>query len=218
VVFGRRGIPHLRLGVPRRPNATETEGGASMEVVKIRADGRLSKWTRVGQWLPKRGKGVIVVRGCTAFHLWYKRWRGYVCTHAVRSTREGAETRISFPTEFVHMRKKRVGGGAVPGGPTNLAAVESTVLGSMPAFIAHCAVTRYEDGDARKVGWINITTRGGMWQITAKDPDSAASITATGQTLDDALALIDLLLGADDAPWESDAYLARNGKGGHKKS
>jgi len=189
-----------------------------LEVVRIRSDGRLARWCRVGQWLPKRGKGVIVTRGCTAFHLWYKPWRGFTCSHAVRRERGGAETVIKFPVEYVHMRKKKVGRGTDPTGPTHLAAVESNVFSSLPAFVAHCAVTRYEDGDARRVGWINITTRGGMWSITAKDPDSAASITATGQTLDDALALIDLLLGSEDAPWESDSYLARNGKHGKKNS
>jgi len=189
-----------------------------LESVTIRADGRVHRWCRVGQWLPRRGKRVVVIRGCTAFHLWYRPWRGYYCSHAVRRIRGGEESRIDFPLGYQEMRKKKVGTGGDPGGPSHLAAVESNVLTQFPSFIAHCAVTRYEDGDARRVGWINITTRGGAWQITAKDPDAAASITAVGQTLDDALALIDLLLGSEDAPWESDAYLARNGKGGQKKS
>lgn len=91
--------------------------------------------------------------------------------------------------------------------PTNLAAVESTLLHGFPALIAHLAVTRYEDGDPRKPGWIQIRTSGAIWQCTAKDPDGAASLQATGQSVDDALALLELLLSAPDAPWEPDAYL-----------
>jgi len=99
---------------------------------------------------------------------------------------------------------------------TNLAAVESTLFHGFPALIAHLAVTRYDDGDSRKPGWVQIRTQGSVWQATAKDPDGAASLLATGQTVDDTMALLELLLSAPDAPWEPDAYLMANRPRGKK--
>lgn len=96
-------------------------------------------------------------------------------------------------------------------GPKHLAAMESTVFQRLHSLVAHCAVTRYEDGDPRKPGWFTIKTMGSAWVVQVKDPDACLSLTATGQTLDDALALADLLLGSEEAPWEPDPFLKRVG-------
>lgn len=98
----------------------------------------------------------------------------------------------------------------------NLAAVESNLLTGFPAVIAHLAVVRYDDGDPRQPGWVQLRTQGALWQTTAKDPDGAASLTATGSTIDDALALLELLLSAPDAPWEPDRFLMANRTGKRK--
>lgn len=102
------------------------------------------------------------------------------------------------------------------GGPIHLAPVETTVWERFPALVAHCCVTRYEDGAARKPGWITIKTMGVTWVVTVKDPDGGVSLSATGQDLDDALVLADLLVGADDAPWEVDTFLQRTTPGKRK--
>lgn len=94
-------------------------------------------------------------------------------------------------------------------GPKHLAAVESDVFGKLTSLIAHCAVTRYDDGDPRKTGWFTVKTMGSAWVVQVKDPDSGASFTATSNTLDDALALADLLLSSEEAPWEPDPFLKR---------
>ena len=101
--------------------------------------------------------------------------------------------------------------------PRHLAAVETNLLHQFPALIAHLAVTRYDDGDPRQVGWVQLRTQGAIWQVTAKDPDGAASLCATGGSIDDALALLELLLSAPDAPWEPDRYLMQ-ARTGRKKS
>jgi hypothetical protein len=96
------------------------------------------------------------------------------------------------------------------------AALESNVFARLHNLVAHCAVTRYDDGSARKPGWFNVKTIGQTWVVQVKDPDGGVCLSATGASLDDALALADLLLGAEDAPWEVDYFLASNGKGKKK--
>lgn len=110
------------------------------------------------------------------------------------------------------MKKKIVSGTTQgPDAPKHLAAVESNVFSKLMALVAHCAVTRYDDGDPRKPGWFTVKTMGSAWIVQVKDPDAALSLTATGQTLDDALCLAELLLSSDEAPWEPDPFLKRQG-------
>jgi len=100
----------------------------------------------------------------------------------------------------------------------HLAAVESTLLGKLHPIVAHCCVTKYDDGTARKPGWITIKTMGSMWVVEAKDPDSSCRLTACQPTLDDALTLIALMLDQDNAPWENDPWLKRQGPQKGKKN
>jgi len=110
------------------------------------------------------------------------------------------------------MKKKSVPNVAgATNGPTHLAAVESDLLQKCPELVKHCCVTRYEDGEPRKPGWFTVKTMGSAWVVQVKDPDSCLSLSATQQTLDDALCLADLLLGSTEAPWEPDAFLRQQG-------
>lgn len=105
---------------------------------------------------------------------------------------------------------KKKSSGPAPAGadrPHHLAAVESTVFSRLFNLVQHCCVTRYDDGDARKPGWFTVKTMGSAWVVQVKDPDAAVSLSATAQNLDDALALADLLLGSEEAPWEPDPFL-----------
>ncbi len=114
------------------------------------------------------------------------------------------------------MKKKAVGVAVTKGdGPSHLAAIETTLFSKHLELVKHCCVTRYDDGDPRKPGWFTIKTMGSAWVVQVKDPDAALSLTATGQSLDDAITLADLLLGSEEAPWEPDPFLKRtmtNGK------
>jgi hypothetical protein len=105
------------------------------------------------------------------------------------------------------MKKKVVGSGvAKTDGPSHLAAMESNVFCKLMGLVAHCAVTKYEDGDPRKPGWCTVKTMGSAWVIQVKDPDTCLQLSAVGQSLDDALALIDILLTSEEAPWEPDPF------------
>jgi len=92
-------------------------------------------------------------------------------------------------------------------GVKHSAALESQIFGKLLPLLAHCAVNRYDDGDPRRTGWFTVKTMGSIWVVTLKEPDTALSLSCTGQTFDDALVLADLMLQSDDAPWEPDVFL-----------
>lgn len=115
--------------------------------------------------------------------------------------------------------KKRTGVAAPsPGdGPKHLAAMESIVFSKLHSLVAHCSVTRYDDGDPRVPGWWTVKTVGSSWVVQLKEPDTCLQMQVHGQTLDDALALADLLLGSDEAPWEPDPWARANREKSKKK-
>ena len=102
--------------------------------------------------------------------------------------------------------KKKTGSTGQPDA-SHLAAVETNLLHAHMGVVNHCAVTRYDDGDARKVGWVVIKTFGSAWQLEAKDPDTCCTLRVVQASLDDALALLNLLLESEEAPWEPDSWL-----------
>ena len=91
--------------------------------------------------------------------------------------------------------------------PAHLAAMETNVLHRCSALVEHCAATRYDDGTARQPGWWTVRTRGSSWEIEIKDPDTCSRLVVIQTSLDDALALAQALLSAEDAPWEPDPWL-----------
>ena len=110
--------------------------------------------------------------------------------------------------------KKRTPKSTEGAGPVHLAPIETNVFCRLMNIVAHLAEVRYEDGSPRTPGTLFVKTMGGAWSITAKEPDAQLQLPVVANTLDDALAAMDLLLGADDAPWEIDRWAA--GKGGDK--
>lgn len=94
----------------------------------------------------------------------------------------------------------------------HLAAMESAVFSKLHAIVKQCAITRYDDGDARTPGSCFISTQGSMWRVTVTEPDSCLKLTMMAQTLDDALAGITLALESESIPWELDAYAASRAK------
>lgn len=90
----------------------------------------------------------------------------------------------------------------------HLAPIESNYFSQLLALVEHAAVRKYDDGDPREPGWFTIKTQGAAWVVQVKDPDSACSFSAVGETLDKALETAVLLLGCDEAPWEPDSFLA----------
>lgn len=143
-------------------------------------------------------------------------WDGYWVESSVRIA-EGKVTEISyFDRRSYTVRKpdphKTRNGEA----PIHLAAVETEVLRSFPQVIAHLTHIRWDDGTPRQVGTVTFRTRGAVWTAEARDFDSCARLVVSAGSYDDALVLLDQLLGSEDAPWEPDIYLAER-RGQQKK-
>lgn len=170
--------------------------------------GRRSPIRRGGRKLP-RGKGYFyvlakrrkfVVDFRTGVGMWV-RWVG-PRDHSFSFT----ETDVGHHFERPDMKKKA--SVAAMGDSKHLAPLESRYFHDLLALVEHCAVRKYDDGDSREPGWVNIKTQGAAWIVQVKDPDSCCSFSAVGETLDKALESAVLLLGCEEAPWEPDAYLS----------
>lgn len=108
------------------------------------------------------------------------------------------------------MKKKK----AVGATPTakHLAPMETIILRDHLPILEHCAMTQYEDGDPRKPGWITLKTFGSTWQFEVKDPDTLQMMRVAAPTFDEAVVLLGLLLGSEDAPWEPDVWAQQQAK------
>ena len=113
--------------------------------------------------------------------------------------------------------KKRTGAAASASAGLHLAAVESNVFGRLHPIVAHCCHTQYDDGTQRKPGWVTVKTMGSAWVVEAKDPDTCSRLTVVQSSLDDALALLSVLLESEEAPWESDPWMKQSAARGAKK-
>jgi len=84
----------------------------------------------------------------------------------------------------------------------HLAALETELLREHMAVVEHLALLQYSDGTPRQTGYLGIWTQGSTWVARITDKDADAQLTMEGKTLDEALTLLHMMLGAEDAPWE----------------
>jgi len=153
------------------------------------------------------GKSTFWVQlGSIAFRLTAVKGRGICVVARMLVSRRHAADQRAEEWEYPSM-KKRGAKGAGDGDAKHLAAVESSRFADLMSLVEHCAIRRYDDGDAREPGWITLKTSGAAWVVQVKDPDGCVSFSAVGDTLDKALETAALLLACDDAPWEEDRYL-----------
>lgn len=114
------------------------------------------------------------------------------------------------------MVKRRVKGTA-ESNAHHVAAVDSVTFGQLHALVAHCAATKYDDGESRKPGWFTVKTMGAAWVVEVKDPDTSSRLVCVQQTLDDVLRLASMLLESEEAPWEPDPWLMQQAARNKKK-
>jgi len=166
------------------------------------------------RFLP-HGKLSFYIKRCNlVFTLTSQPWQGISVVGCLKLRKGSCHfDQPSVTWEFPNVKKKAASSETSSG--RHLAAMESNVLKDLLPLVEHMAVTRYDDGDAREPGWFQVKTVGSSWQVVLKDPDTTQQITCHGQTLDEAFALADLLLGTDSAPWEADKW-ARMRKKGNK--
>lgn len=168
---------------------------------------RRSSGYRIRQWAPRRTFKLTVLCPRSCVVCWFHpRW-GYV-PHSLTVYRQDGERTFLMPRlELRAVKRVSLKRGTAADVPVHVAAVESNVFAKLGALVAHCCVTRYDDGEPRQPGWFTIKTYGSSWVVQVKDPDAAASLSCTAASLDDALALADLMLSSPDAPWEPDRFL-----------
>lgn len=175
----------------------------------IRSNRRRRRWRRPRRWSPRKSHGLTVIFLDFKLKCWYVPRRGYY-PHALVRLGGGPIAGVLFaPPGFGAMKRKIVGGGPSSTLASHLAPLESAVFGKLFNLVSHCCVTKYDDGEPRQPGWFTVKTSGSAWVVQVKDPDGCCQMSAIGNTLDDALALADLLLGSDEAPWEPDPWAKR---------
>lgn len=127
-----------------------------------------------------------------------------------------SQSRVQFRPCWGELVKRRTPRETDVAAVTSLVERASKVLGTMPHLVDHLSVTRYDDGSARTPGTMIVKTMGSVWVLVLKEPDAGLQMQVTGTSIDDALVLADMLLGAEDAPWETDRW-ATGQKNGKKK-
>lgn len=170
--------------------------------------GRRVPVRRGGRKLP-RGKGLFwILKGDKKIVLDFVALKG-ICVRWIGprlSVFDWTDTSLGRHFERPSMKKKSAAIGQSDS--THLAPMESEFFSKLQALVSHCAVRKYDDGDPREPGWFTVKTQGAAWVVQVKDPDSACSFSAVGETLDKALQTAVLLLECDEAPWEPDTFLA----------
>lgn len=168
---------------------------------------RVDCTTRVGQWTGRRPFAAVLQWSHLELYLEYVPRFGYWCKQVrPRGWADQANLQSRFPEKERPMQRRKVRGLDSIEGLVETVVV-SKVFAKLPALVAHCSTIRYEDGTPRTPGWWTFRRRGQLWEVILKDPDSASSLTATGDCPDDALALADKLLQSVDTAWEPDQYL-----------
>lgn len=172
---------------------------------------------RQRRWLPKRLTVIELHWRHLIFALTAEPGKGICCVAGtVRTAHVGPSTSWPYRWERPSMKKRTAK--AAENDVRHVAAIESNILRDLLPLVEHCCVKKYDDGDPREPGWIQIRTQGAAWSVTVKDPDTCTSFQAVADTLDKALETAALLLSCDDAPWERDIWLEQSkARSGRKK-
>lgn len=186
-------------------------GGMLIRVEPIRM-----RWRKRCRWLPKKSVRLLLKWRCFELEVWYTAGRGGYAWRLWRTDFPGRPP-VVFPLVSSAVKKRNVGSSTpAADAPSHLAPIATKSMASFPNLIMHCSVTKYDDGTPRQPGWWTLKTQGSAWVLVLKDPDTASQMQCLGNTLDDALALGELLCGSDDAPWEPDPWARRQGQGKKK--
>lgn len=162
------------------------------------------------RWMPRETCTFVIVRANLQFEL-TSNYRVGIWVSGV--WRRNATGRPPADALQLHRRPvmKKKSAAAAATNDKHLAALETGTFASMLPLVEHCAVTRYDDGDPRTVGWLTIKTQGAAWVVQVKDPDTGNSFTSIADTLDKALETASLMLACDEAPWTPDPWLKAKG-------
>lgn len=183
-------------------------------VVELRPPGCLPR--RAARWLRTREDWVMYLYRDRYVQCWWLPWVGMLPVSCGRRS-SPQDDRVSDDYREVMMGLKKRDVCAKGGGARPALSAESKFLGKLPTLCEWLSATTYEDGSPRTPGYMWISNRGLGYEVTIFDPDGAVKLPCLGRTLDEALALAETHLRAEDAPWQEDQYLAQRRDQGRKK-
>lgn len=157
--------------------------------------------------LPKDWQQTFMWIGGRKYVLDVRRGSGYVLVAVVEPGKldHVVWSLADFTRERRRRMRKKAAAAPAPGG-RHLAPMETEVFAQLMPLVEHMAVTRYDDGDLRKVGRITFSTHGSIWQADIKDPDTLQQMRVSAPCFDELLALVARLLSSEEAPWEPDTW------------
>jgi len=168
-------------------------------------------WTRqrVRQWSPRSGERWLRILLPRAW--WLLQWlprEGWWVTSAGDAETPYDEPIYSSPRYQGDAMKRRQ---AAKPGDTVVPPLSSTSTHwpKLPAVREFISATSYDDGSPRTPGYITVRNRVTTYEVTVYDPDSGSRLSGRAPGLDEALMLVEKLLGVEDAPWEPDGYLQK---------
>lgn len=162
---------------------------------------------RVSQWCPRHRQTNLHVEAVLRWYLY--RWSPRVGWECVASGIKGQPVTTPTTLYLTHreLAMKRRNAPASTGVIQPALPAASVMLGKLPAIREFLTATEYEDKSPRTPGYITIRNRQVTFEATLYDPDSGSRLSARAAKLDDVLALLEQLLGVEEAPWEIDSYL-----------
>jgi hypothetical protein len=142
-----------------------------------------------------------LLTGSKAFVITAKPFRGQFVVEVRRKTwgRAGRDGEVLEQRRRASVKKVKLADRA---SVKHLASLELKALPDLTPIVQQLALLQYDDGQPRQGGYLGVWVNGSAWVVRVTDKDADAQLTAEGRTLGEALELLQLLLGADDAPWE----------------
>jgi hypothetical protein len=162
---------------------------------------------RVRQWLPqKREERYRVMKNGIWFVLHWRPYHGLWAGSGGHGDRHDAAPVWVYPRvqESTVKRRSAPTGGVVITPPIPSTSVQ---MPKVPMIREWLHSTAYEDGSPRQPGYMTIRNKVTVMEVTMYDPDAGARLPVRAATLDQALVLLEQLLGVEEAPWEPDRYL-----------
>jgi len=190
--------------------ATEEGQAVRDSFGRVQLRSRKPPWKpqKPGQWLKSRGDWIVYLVGARYVSAVWKPWKGLL---AVGSGLQGSRflDRVYCDHfEVMPMIKRRdvstSAGYVVP--PLS---ADSKLLAKCPALLEFLTATQYEDGSPRTPGYMWISNRTAAFEVTVFDPDGCGKLPVLAKTLDEAFALVEVHLRADQAPWQQDGFLLK---------
>lgn len=163
---------------------------------------------RAGQVLPKWGeKRVVIARWGVWYTAHWLHGEGYRITGwRPAGAPVGQLTRAGeHPLKERRVKRRTPAEVGLP--PIPLPS-DSKLFHKLPLLREFLSATAYDDQSIRTPGYFTMRNRGGSYEVTVYDPDAGLRCAVRAATIDDAFAGVELLLGAENAPWEVDSYLS----------